>query len=134
MSAVTSVIGQFLHPPVGVTRLEQLPNNPYSGFNVLSRPRGLLGVDAFGLRYIVQSAPPGYGLVSGAAQGYYDRSVIDLAVLHQMLDGNVIVSAEASYRVSGLTVMFEQSFPYRIQVQLAPGVTANFWWILLLGT
>src|SRR5690242_17668138 len=112
MSTPVSIIQQFLHPPVGLTRLEALPANPYSGLNGLQRIRGPVNVDAFGIRWLITAFPPGYGVTPAAGDNKFDRPVIDIAVRHQLLSGEVVTTSQMeSIRAAG-TMMFEESFPY----------------------
>jgi hypothetical protein len=132
MSSTTSIIQQFLHPPLGITRLEAIPNGPFSGINAFDRPRGAARVDAFGIRWLIQSFPPGYGITVGAGNNFFDRQVINIALRHQLLDSEIVVSAELESRAAAGHLLFEESFPYLVDVQCAPGITTNLWWMLAL--
>lgn len=134
MSNPVSIIQQFLHPPIGLCVLEPLPGNPYGpgGLVGLQRIRGPVNVDAFGIRWLITSYPAGYGVDVGAAVNFFDRTVLSIGVQHQLFSGTIIVTEQLDTRLAAGHLMFQESFPYIVDVQLAPGVEANFWWLLVL--
>jgi hypothetical protein len=131
-STNVSVIQQFLHPPVGLTALEALSGNPYSGLVALDRVRGPVRVDAFGIRWLITGYPDGYGVTPRAGNNAFDRNVIEIAIVHQTLDSNLVVSEQVQSYFAAGTLMFEESFPYVVDVELAPGIEANLYWVLIL--
>ena len=132
MSNPVSIIEQFLHPPISLCALEALPGNPYSGLNGLQRIRGPVNVDAFGIRWLITAFPAGYGVSVGAAVNFFDRTILELGIQHRMLDGTIVVTQQEETRLVTGYSMFDAAFPYVVDVQLAPGVAANLWWILVL--
>jgi len=127
-----SIIQQFLHPPVGLLVKEVIPGNPHSGLNGLQRIRGLTNVDAFGIAWLVTFAPAGYGVSPRAGTNVYDRPVIDIAVQHRFLDGSLNITFQQSYDLVAGHILFEESFPYIVDVELGPGVQADLHWLLAL--
>jgi len=128
-----SIIQQFLHPPIGLCVQEALPGNPYpDGIHALQRIRGPVNVDAFGLRWLIASSPPGYGIDIGAAVNFFDRTILQIGVQHRLFDGTIVTTQQLDTRLAQGHVMFDESFPYVVDVQLPPGVTADFWWLLVL--
>ena len=126
------IIDLFLHPPVGLLAQEALPFNPYSGLNGLTRRRNIRNVDAYGIGWNLIDIPPGYGITPKAGNNEADRTVIEIAIVHQLFDGNLVVTEQfETNRVAGY-LLFQESFPYIVDVELSPGVTANLYWLLAL--
>lgn len=132
VSVATGVIDLFLHPPLGLMRLEAIPGGPFSGLNSFTRNRPGRGVDAYGIRYLCLTIPDGYGITPSTPSNYADRQLIAMGTFFQLLDGSLVeVQAQTSRATAG-NLFFEQSFPRNVSVELAPGVTANFWWYVVL--
>lgn len=127
-----SIIQQFLHPPIGLCTLEVISGAPFSDVVAVDRPRGLVRTDAFGIRYLVTFSPPGYGISDGAGSNHFDRPVVEIATRHQLLDGEIIVTSQQAYDTASGTVMFEESFPYIVNLLFSPGIEASLWWVLVL--
>jgi len=132
LSSTIGIIQQFLHPPVGLLIREEIPGGPHHGSVSFSRPRGGIQLDAFGVLFVIVESPPGYGIVQGAGNNFYDRDVVDIAVIHQLLDGGLVTSQEETFRVATGYTLFNQSFPRNIAVDIAPGIGARLWWLLSL--
>lgn len=133
-SVATGVIQLFLHPPLGLLRLERIPGGPWSGLSSHQRPRLNTPTDAYGIRYSVSSFPPGYGLTPGPGNNIFDRTIVRLAIVHQLFDGSLVTSQEASLRASSLYVLFNESFPRNVAVETAPGIEVELdWMIRLIG-
>jgi len=130
--AQVSIIQQFLHPPVGLLVRELIPGGPFSGLNGFQRIRGPVNVDAFGIRWLILSAPAGYGVTPTAGQNLFDRTVMNLAVRHRLLDGEIVVTEETFERSATGQTLFGESFPYIIDMFGAPGVIYSAWWLLVL--
>src|SRR5262245_12952708 len=96
----TGIIQLFLHPPIGVMTTEQLPAEPYRGLVTVTRPRGLVQVDAFGIRYTVLEIPAGYGITPGPGTNVADRTLVALSVTHTLLNGRLIESQGQSFRTT----------------------------------
>jgi hypothetical protein len=132
MSTPTSVIQQFLHPPVGLMRAELIAAGPFSSDFTLSRPRGPIGTDAFGFRWLVVQAPGGYGTTQGPGFLVFDRVVLQVAVVHQLLDGSTAITAElATDRNSGF-FLFNESLPLNVHCIASPGVFVDMSWLVVL--
>lgn len=128
----TGLISLFLHPPIGTMVREQLPAEPYSGLVSVNRPRGVAGTDAFGIRFLLLSLPPGYGQTPVAGLTETDRRVVTITTHHQLFDGNIIVTSSASFSNTTDQVLFAESLPHHVELEFAPGVTARLWWLLVL--
>lgn len=116
-------------------KLELIAGSPFTGAGDFSRPRlvvpiGNVGVDAFGIRYSISSSPPGYGISTSHVQDVFDRTVLELGVVHRLNDGAEVLTDEASYSAAAAQLLFSESFPLKIRWALAPGVAANFWWLV----
>jgi hypothetical protein len=129
---VVGVIQQFLHPPINLCTLEAIPGSPFTGLNALQRIRGPINVDAFGLSWLITSAPAGYGLNIGAAVNFYDRPVLQVGIFHKLFDGSLNVSQQEETSLVKGYIMFNESFPDVVDVLLQPFVEADFNWVLLL--
>jgi len=132
MGQQVSIIQQFLHPPVGLLVREVIPGAPFSGLRAFDRPRGLTRVDAFGIRWLVTFAPAGYGVTPTAGQNRFDRDVMNIAVRHQLLDGEIVVTEEVFMRSATGQLLFAESFPFIVDIEAAPGVEFSAWWLLVL--
>jgi hypothetical protein len=123
-----SVIEQFLHPPLGVLTREIIPGLA-SGSGVLTRPRGPVPVDAFGVTFTFFTVPAGYGYQLGNIREY-DVRMLQLSVVHTLLDGHSIVSENFNVNSDNLPILWAVALPTQIQYYIAPGVQVQFWWLL----
>jgi len=128
----TGIINLFLHPPLGTMSLELLPSEPYTGLVSVDRPRPGVGTDAFGIRYLVTEIPDGYGVTPGPGTNVIDRSVVAISVIHRLFDGQLIESQGQSFRTSSGQLLFQESFPLRVVLEMAPGIGVRLWWLLVL--
>lgn len=132
MSAV-GIISQFLTPPIALCTHELVVGSPYTGgLHAFNRIRGLVTVDAMGIEWEIISAPPGYGVDVGPGANVFDREVLAIGVIHQLLGGTFITSELMQTDKTNGYLMFRESFPYIVDVLLSPGVQANFYWLLVL--
>lgn len=137
MSVDTGIIQLFLHPPIGLQKVEVINQEPVEGSGSLTRPRlvvpiGNVGVDAFGLFWQIGTVPSGYGIVTAAGKATYDRTVLHLSVVHRLQDGTEVFTQTADINEGQGFLQFTESFPLRVQFTLAPGVPAFFYWLVRL--
>lgn len=132
MGSTVSIIQQFLHPPVGLQTRELIAGGPFTGLQAFTRVRGPINVDAFGIRWLITSFPPGYGVTPAAGDNLFDRQVIEIAITHKLFDGSLVVTEQSGFRRAAGSFLFNESFPWIVDVELAPGVAADFWWLLVL--
>lgn len=135
MSVSTGIIELFLRPPIGLMKLEVIPGEPFSGAGNFQRsrfvvPLGTVGVDAFGISYSLIDIPSGYGQTNVPNNIQLDRVAVQLAVQHTMSDGATFRSDQAEFRTTAAHLLFSESFPERVFWELAPGLTARFWWLV----
>jgi hypothetical protein len=126
-----SVIQQFLHPPLGVLSIEALSGNPYSGYNLLTRTAGPIGVNAFGLMWATETWPAGYGAPVGTIAGPFDRVMLKIVVFHVLFDTTGVRSQIINTREQTGFVLFDESFPFSVGTEWSPGVTGSFYWLLV---
>lgn len=131
MSTDVSIIQQFLHPPLGLLLREALSGNPYSGYNLLTRTVGPIGVNAFGLAWAVDSYPPGYGAPVGSIGSGFDRTMLKLRVIHLLIDSSDLRSQELDTNHGVGYILFNESFPLSVQSEWSPGVEGSFYWLLV---
>lgn len=124
------VIEQFLHPPLGIMSSEVIPGL-FTGDGVLSRPRGPVPTDAFGMRFSFITVPAGFGFKLGAVKEYESR-ILQLAVEHTMIDGHGIISQVADFRSDNLPFLFDLALPLQVHFSIVPGVSVQFFWLLAL--
>jgi len=127
-----SIIQQFLHPPLGTLAREALSGNPYTGYNLLTRPAGPIGVNAFGIAWALDSAPAGYGSPVGFVSSGYDRVVLKLRVFHVLFDSSDVRSQVLDTNQPVGYLLFNESFPFSVATEWSPGVTGSFYWLLVL--
>lgn len=128
----TGVIQQFLHPPIGVMVREDLPANPYTGYNLLNRPNLLFGVNAFGIAWSAESWPAGYGRNSMFIDSDFDRRILRIQVYHRLADSSDVVSEFLDTKRQSGYLLFNESFPFSVGTEWAPGVTGSFAWLLVV--
>lgn len=128
----TGIIQLFLHPPIGTMTTEQLPNEPYTGLVTVTRVRGPVSVDAFGIRYTVLTIPPGYGVTPGPGTNVVDRTVVSASVTHSLLNGRLIESQGQSFRTTSGQLIFQESFPSFVTLEMSPGIGVRLEWLLVL--
>jgi hypothetical protein len=134
MSTAIGIIEQFLHPPIGLVRLEHIAEFPTSSAQALQRIRGTRFTDAYGIRILVLDAPPGYGLVADATGTHYDRTMWSGSVDHLLFDNTIAKTQEFQTNDALRYFLFDESLPYFVHIQPAPGVTLDAWWLLRLLT
>jgi hypothetical protein len=130
-STLVTVIGQFLHPPLGLCSL-QLVTQTHRDRVVYTRVRGPLQVDAFGIHVVITDFPAGYGrrdVTAGPVE--FDTRVMEIAALHTLLNASLYSDRLESRRGSN-TLMFSEAAPQSVEVWTAPGLTASVYWVLLL--
>ena len=132
VGVATGVIQLFLHPPLGAMRLETIPGEPLTGVQSLDRPRAGRGTDAYGIRYTILTIPDGYGVTPGPGTNVVDRQVVGMSVIHRLNDGSLIESQGQSFRTTSGQLLFQESFPLRVVVEMAPGVGVRLAWLLVL--
>jgi hypothetical protein len=111
---------------------EALPGNPYDDTGqFLQRIRGLQNLDCFGMTFLVTAYPAGYGLVVDQVGNHFDRTMIRVQEIHSdstatLHDGPIHESAEAAGYFTWTTWPL-----YGVEVQLSPGVHADFNWLVV---
>jgi len=133
VTTATGVIQQFLRPPLGLTTIEFIPPGSFTAAVTLSRVRGPIQVDAYGIRVLVSSAPVGYGFVDEAAGRQYDRAMWSMGIFTENLSGQTQNTQPVSSKSALTYIFFEESFPHHINLEPSPGVVLDAWWILRLG-
>jgi hypothetical protein len=103
-----------------------------TGEGELSRAGGVFGVNALGLRWQVQFAPPGIGIDPGAPASY-EIDILELGRTKQLLGGQVIVDDSKTWRDSDTWWIWNFAAPHSIRYAIAPGVVVRFWWVLFGG-
>jgi len=131
MSSDVSIIQQFLHPPLGLLQFEALGGNPYSGYNLLTRTVGPIGVNAFGLAWAAETWPAGYGAPVGFISSGFDRTILKIRVFHVLLDTNSLESQLIDTNEQAGYILFNESFPFSVATEWSPGVTGSFYWLLV---
>lgn len=128
--SLTGVIEQFLHPPLAVMSSEVIPGL-FTGDGVLSRPRGPVPTDAFGMRFEFITVPAGFGFTIGIVKEYEMR-LLQLAVEHTMIDGHGIISQLTDFHSDNLPFLFDVALPLQVHFSITPGVFIQFFWLLAL--
>lgn len=132
MSTAIGVIEQFLHPPIGLVRLEHIPVFPTSSSHGLQRIRGTRFVDAYGIRVLVQDFPAGYGFVNDGIGALFDRTMWQASVDHLLFDNTIATTQRFDTKQGLVYFLFNESFPYFVNIVPSPGVTLDAWWMLRL--
>lgn len=131
MTAVpTGVVEQFLHPPLSVMSRE-LVSGTSSGSGTLTRVRGPIQVDAFGIETTFVTVPAGFGLVDGDPRVYTER-IVQLAVEHTLIDSSSVYSQVQDVYFDGQLFLWDLALPAALHFYCAPGVTVQFRWLLAL--
>lgn len=123
------IVQQLLHPPVTLLRRE-LVTGLFSGSGSLTRAAGPIGVNAFGLSWDFFTVPAGFGFTLGVPVIYEER-MLNLAAIHSSLDGHAFVSEYHAFYADGIYWQWENSFPTRVDYDIAPGVSLVFHWLLV---
>lgn len=132
MPDTTSVIQQFLHPPLGLLSIEALSGNPYSGYNLFTRTAGPVGVNAFGIMWAAESWPDGYGRNALVIDTDFDRNILRIQIYHTLLDSTGVVSEFLDTNRQTGYMLFNESFPFSVGTEWQPGVAGSFYWLLAL--
>jgi len=124
------VIEQFLHPPLGAMTRELIVG-PISGSGTLTRPRGPIAVDAFGIQASVFSAPAGWGFIDGDPNIYIHRYG-QFAVKHTLLDGGDVYSEITDLYYDGQLFVWQSALPTALHYYVEPGFVLTLRWLLAL--
>lgn len=126
----TGVIEQFLHPPLSVLTRELIPGT-FTGSGVLTRARGPIPVDAFGILPTFFTIPAGFGFTLGTPNVYEDR-IVQISVEHTLLDGHSVFSQVEEVFVDGIPILFDVALPTQINYFITPSCVLTFQWLLAL--
>ena len=144
MPPSTSIIQQFLHPPVGVLTSLLDGNGPYSGIVTLTNwddagtPRSV--TDSYGVLTQVTVIPPELGFSNGwvhlsdpVTGEEYEKRLVQIVVQHQLLLGGAFVTTQLldSHMLSDM-VLWEEAFPGRIGLYVLPGVSVDLYFLRAL--
>jgi len=122
---------QFPTPPLDLTHLESLPFNPYSGpLQFLTRQRGPIAVDAYGLYWRMREVPVGIG-TSIRTDVFYDRQVAEFREIQE----DILSNTEAQFihpvnRQSGF-FMFNEFPILRVGLWVYPHCSVDLSWIVV---
>lgn len=124
--------GLFTDPPEIITTREALPGNPYSGpLQFIDRVRGPVGLDAYGIDWLVTIAPPGIGSTL-YTDVVFDRAMIQIREVGPDL-GGTLISGPAIDLVELQGRHYFSQFPLtRLALWVLPFVEINLWWVLVL--
>ena len=117
-------------PPIWLMSEDPLPANPYDdSVHFFQRIRGAQNLDCFGITFLITSYPAGYGLTVDGVGNHFDRTMIRVLEIHSdstalLHDGPIHESSEAAGYFTWTTWPL-----YGIDVQLSPGVFADFNWL-----
>lgn len=123
------IIEGILHPPLRLLR-RLLITGTFSGAGDLTRPAGLVLVNAFGLTWSTFTVPAGYGFFEGQPKVYESR-LLQLAAIHRDADDHDLVSEYHDFHVEGIYWLWANAFPVRIHYEISPGVVLVFHWLTL---
>jgi hypothetical protein len=123
---------QFPIPPARLTQLEALPGNPYTGpgFFTLTRPRGPIPTDAYGIAW--QAFPPiGYGTrvwtVTTFEEPVAQLLVVKKDLLGVTLNGQVVDIDQDEGRL-----MFDESLNVeQVTLYVIAAAHVNLSWVLV---
>src|SRR6266404_5531793 len=96
----------------------------------LTRPRGPIDVDAFGIKWTHLVVPDGIGRRSRAVT-VYQVATVQIAVIRHLLDGTEVLGQLIDSATND-QVLFTTLIPDRVDVWVLPGVYIAFDWLLLL--
>jgi hypothetical protein len=96
----------------------------------LTRPRGPLNVDAFGIKWTHLAVPPQLGRRDWAVT-IYEGPTVQISVIRTLLDGTDVLGQLVESSTNEQT-LFKALFPTRIDVWVLPGVFMAFDWLLFL--
>lgn len=132
MGILTTVINEFAHPPFGALTRELIGTLTSTG-NVhhLTRVRGPVNVDAFGIAWDVFSAPAGGGRTNRVVTSYED-TFIQFGVRYTDLSGHDFYGELANIREDGRYFLWAQALPTAVDVWVFPNFAVTMYWLLAL--
>lgn len=128
MAPPTGVIEQFLHPPLAVMTRELIVGLR-TGSGTLTRPRGPVAVDAFGITFDFITVPAGFGSTPGNFLEWEPR-MLQLSVVHTLLDGHSVISENFDLHQDAEPILWSLALPTSVLFDIAPGVEVQFFWLL----
>jgi hypothetical protein len=96
----------------------------------LTRPKGPVEVDAFGIKWTHLIVPAGIGRRDRAVT-LYEPTTVQIAVIRTLFDGTDVLGQLIDSRTND-QILFETVVPTRVDVWVLPGVFMAFDWLLLL--
>lgn len=126
---VVPVVDLILHPPLRILRRTLIPGL-FTGSVSLTRPAGLVVVNAYGLTWSAFTIPDGYGRIPGTPTIYQNR-LLQGATVHRSVDGNDMTSEWHDFHVEGTWWVWENPWPVRVLLTISPGVQLVLYWITL---
>jgi hypothetical protein len=128
----TGVISEFAHPPWGVLTQELVGTFTSSGnVHTLTRVRGPINVDAFGISWSVFTAPAAAGRKTRVVTVYED-DFLWLGVRYTNLSGNDFYGQVLEVHEDGLYFLWDQPIPTSIDIWVFPNFAVTMSWLVAL--
>lgn len=129
---ITTIIGEFAHPPWGSLSRELIGTFSFTGsVHVLQRVRGPVTVDAFGLAWGLFTIPAGAGFQKGVVKTYHDR-FLQVGVRFTDLGGHDFYGEMLDIDQDGAYHLFDQPLPTAIDIYVFPNYAITLYWLLAL--
>lgn len=129
----TPLLETILHPPLGALKRE-LITGLRTGAGDLTRATGSLApfnhVNAYGLTWDFITVPSGFGRELGSPVVFEER-MIQASTIHTGFDGHDLVSEYHAFTVEGIYWLWANPGPTRIHYEIAPGVSVQFFWLIV---
>jgi len=126
------VIQEFAHPPWGILSRELIGTfGPGPVLASLTRIRGAVNVDAYGLAWSVSTAPAGAGRRVRAVTTYEDQ-FLQIAVLYTELLGNTFFGEVQNVQIDGQYFMWQQPTPTAVDIWIFPNFSVTLYWLVSL--
>src|SRR5215470_12622498 len=113
---ITGVISEFAHPPWGVLSRELIATLvPAGNPHILTRTRGPIAVDAFGIAWSVTTAPAGASRITRLVT-QYAHDFIQLGVRYTDLLGHDFYGQLFNQQLDGQYFLWDQPIPTSVDI------------------
>jgi hypothetical protein len=117
----SGIITGLAHPPYQLLQRETAPALS-TGLYTVTRTRGPIGVDAFGITFSFFTVPAAFGHTDTAVLNY-EEPICSFAAEYKLLDGGFVLEPETMIHHEGGLYFFSGLFPNKLYVWVQVGCT-----------
>jgi hypothetical protein len=129
---VIPIADALLHPPIGLLKRESI--GTFTGAQDFTRATGALApfnhVNAYGLSWDAFTIPAGFGRTPGSPT-VYEQRLCQVSVVYTDFAGHDLIGEYHDVFVEGIYFEWVEPGPTKVHVEIAPGVSLTFFWLIV---